>query len=64
MVSLTPADRLELTTEITGLPDDGQLHALAIWLISDGEYMEVPLGKSSPLDRFPELIGRAWWGPE
>jgi hypothetical protein len=63
-VSLTPADRLELTTEITGLPDDGQLHALAIWLISDGEYMEVPLGKSAPLDRFPELIGRAWWGPD
>ena len=46
---------------LTGLPDDGELHALAIWLMSDGEYMEAPCGKLAPWAAYPELIGRAWW---
>ena len=63
-VAVTPAEQAKLTTELTGLPDDGTLHALALWLISDGEYMEAPRGKVAPWAAFPELIGSAWWGPE
>jgi len=60
-LAVTPSERAELTTEITGLPDDGQLHALALWLISDGEYMESPHGEVAPWAAFPALLGRAWW---
>ena len=61
---MTPPERAQLTTEITGLPNDGQLHALSLWLISDGEYMEAPLGQVAPWATFTELLGRAWWGPQ
>ena len=63
-LAVTPAEQAKLTTELTGLPDDGNVHGLALWLASDGEYMEAPRGKMAPWSLFPELIGSAWWGPE
>lgn len=36
-LTVMPAEQAKLTTELTGLPDDGNLHGLALWLVSDGE---------------------------
>lgn len=61
-VALTVAERVELPTVFSGLVDDGRPHGLALWLVSDGEYMEAPRGRVAKGASFPKLVGRAWWG--
>jgi hypothetical protein len=55
-------ERIVFDTSFVGMPDDGMPHGLAIYLLSDGHYDEVPEGAASPWNQHPLLMGKAFWG--